>query len=203
MISSLESYLASFSPQIAKQTTPQLDFERNFLILSTVVDKLYSIRSSYGNEPAIRTITLDEAVEKAARCSLILLNKLTKRQKMIHGDCLETNIIHISTHPFDPTLSSSQKSRYYYIRGKILNVFQYFIESAEVNLQKASKLDPTFIDAWIQLGESYYKKGDNESAMFCFQWGLEKVMIYLIFETNTCLLSCNGGHYTTKSYFIC
>jgi tetratricopeptide (TPR) repeat protein len=172
-------YLQSFSQQIANQTTPQLDFDRNFLILSSVVDQLYSIRSSYGTATAKTNITLDETIEKAARCSLILLNKLTKRQKMIHGDCLETKIIHISTHSFDPTLSTSQKSRYYYIRGKILNVFQFFNESAEINLQKATKLDPTLIDAWIQLGESYYKKGNHQSAMFCFQWGLEKVFFIL------------------------
>lgn len=193
------AYFEKFSPEVSGQTTPKLDFNRNYCILNEVVSRLYEIRTSIHSETALHSMNLGEALEKAARRCLQLLNRLTKNRpakrskpKTLQDEQDKDNefetdkkikIDLISTHSFDPTLSSSQKAQYYTLRGKILNVFDGFSEQAEYNLQKATKLDPNLIEAWIHLGESYYKKRDLNSAEYCFRWGMNKVSYFIILET--------------------
>ena len=43
---------------------------------------------------------------------------------------------------------------------------------AEHLLSKAVKLEPNLIDAWIELGECYKKRGDVETAKTCFEGAL-------------------------------
>lgn len=48
---------------------------------------------------------------------------------------------------------------------------QYSKEAEEV-LSRAVKLDPKHVDAWNELGESYWKKDEIEEAKNCFSGAL-------------------------------
>ena len=46
---------------------------------------------------------------------------------------------------------------------------------AEQLLSKAVKLEPNLVDAWIELGECYWKRGDVNTAKTCFEGALSHV----------------------------
>ncbi|KAH3772728.1 hypothetical protein DPMN_174072 [Dreissena polymorpha] len=56
--------------------------------------------------------------------------------------------------------------------GRILNVMPDYDAIAYGHLSKAVKLDPKLVDAWNQLGELYWKKGDINNAKNCFTGAL-------------------------------
>lgn len=89
------------------------------------------------------------------------------------GQITESDLREISVHNFDPTLSSQQKAYYYYLRGRLFNVFDGYNQSAEDNLCKAVKLNPRFVQAWKELGECFWKKGDLDASENCFRWILD------------------------------
>ena len=61
------------------------------------------------------------------------------------------------------------------LRGKILNVLPTHSPESEEALSKAVKLDPKLVEAWNQLGESYWKFGNVASAKNCFTGALNHV----------------------------
>ena len=61
------------------------------------------------------------------------------------------------------------------LRGKALNVLSDYSQGAHDLLSKAVKLDPRLAEAWIQLGESYWKNRDVEGAKNCFVGALNHV----------------------------
>jgi tetratricopeptide (TPR) repeat protein len=86
----------------------------------------------------------------------------------------EGHLDSISIHQFDHTLSNSQKAYYYFQRGKLLGIFNSYHQASEENLFKSIKLDPVNKDAWVCLGECYWKKGDLDKADSCFRWALNE-----------------------------
>ncbi|XP_075768089.1 tetratricopeptide repeat protein 5 [Pelodiscus sinensis] len=58
------------------------------------------------------------------------------------------------------------------LKGKALNVTPDYSPQAEELLSKAVKLDPELVEAWNQLGEAYWKKGDIPAAHTCFSGAL-------------------------------
>ncbi|KAK3085322.1 hypothetical protein FSP39_001450, partial [Pinctada imbricata] len=64
------------------------------------------------------------------------------------------------------------KAVYHMLHGKILNVLPSHSPEAEEALSKAVKLDPKLVEAWNQLGESYWKSGNVTSAKNCFTGAL-------------------------------
>nr|XP_016850882.1 PREDICTED: tetratricopeptide repeat protein 5 [Anolis carolinensis] len=58
------------------------------------------------------------------------------------------------------------------LKGKALNVSPDYNAQAEELLSKAVKLDPELVEAWNQLGEVYWKKGDVSAAHTCFSGAL-------------------------------
>lgn len=66
------------------------------------------------------------------------------------------------------------------LRGRALNVMPNYDKQVEEFLSKAVKLDPKLSEAWIHLGESYWKKGDVKSAHNCFTGSLSHVRILLL-----------------------
>ncbi|XP_053449765.1 tetratricopeptide repeat protein 5 isoform X2 [Nycticebus coucang] len=58
------------------------------------------------------------------------------------------------------------------LTGKALNVTPDYSPKAEELLSKAVKLEPELVEAWNQLGEVYWKKGDVASAHTCFSGAL-------------------------------
>ena len=44
---------------------------------------------------------------------------------------------------------------------------------------KAVKLEPNLVDAWIKLGECYWKRGDVDTAKTCFEGALSHVSSFI------------------------
>jgi uncharacterized protein HemY len=61
------------------------------------------------------------------------------------------------------------------LTGKALNVTPDYSPKAEELLSKAVKLEPKLVEAWNQLGEVYWKKGDVAAAHTCFSGALTHV----------------------------
>lgn len=61
------------------------------------------------------------------------------------------------------------------LTGKALNVTPDYSPKAEELLSKAVKLEPKLVEAWNQLGEVYWKKGDIAAAHTCFSGALTHV----------------------------
>ncbi|XP_043914397.1 tetratricopeptide repeat protein 5 [Protopterus annectens] len=68
---------------------------------------------------------------------------------------------------------SKNKAQYLLLKGKALNVTVDYSPKAEEALAKAVKLDPTLVEAWNQLGEVYWKKGQVVDAKTCFSGALK------------------------------
>lgn len=67
------------------------------------------------------------------------------------------------------------KAQVLMLTGKALNVTPDYSPKAEELLSKAVKLEPTLVEAWNQLGEVYWKKGDVAAAHTCFSGALTHV----------------------------
>ncbi|XP_026939572.1 tetratricopeptide repeat protein 5 isoform X3 [Sagmatias obliquidens] len=64
------------------------------------------------------------------------------------------------------------KAQVLMLTGKALNVTPNYSPKAEELLSKAVKLEPKLVEAWNQLGEVYWKKGDVAAAHTCFSGAL-------------------------------
>lgn len=69
------------------------------------------------------------------------------------------------------------RAKYYYLKGKALNVTERFIPQAEELLTKAVKLEPNLVEAWNELGECYWKNDDIQQAKNCFVGALRHVKL--------------------------
>uniref|UniRef100_T1J2A1 Tetratricopeptide repeat protein 5 OB fold domain-containing protein n=1 Tax=Strigamia maritima TaxID=126957 RepID=T1J2A1_STRMM len=116
-----------------------------------LVDRLYTLKNNYFDDHDI-----SEAAKKNENVSL-LLQKTLDELEVIKDQCETEN-----------------KAKYLLLRGKALNVLSHFNEDALHDLEKAVKLDPKLVEAWNELGECYWKKGDMESAKNCFNGALSK-----------------------------
>ena len=67
------------------------------------------------------------------------------------------------------------KAEFLMLKGKALNVLPDYNPTAQELLSKAVKLDPNLVEAWVQLGEVYWKNGDMEAAKNCFVGALSHV----------------------------
>ena len=72
----------------------------------------------------------------------------------------------------------TNKSEYFMLLGKVLNVTSDYDAKAEEHLAKAVKLDPKLVEAWNQLGEAFWKKGNISGAKNCFAGALTHVSTY-------------------------
>lgn len=71
------------------------------------------------------------------------------------------------------------RAKYYYLKGKALNVTERFTQQAEELLTKAVKLEPNLVEAWNELGECYWKNDDIQQAKNCFVGALRHVKTLL------------------------
>lgn len=74
-----------------------------------------------------------------------------------------------------PAALEVNRPYYYYLKGKLLNIKVTYSSEAESLLSKAIKLDPKIVDAWNELGESYFKANEFAKAQSCFEGGLREV----------------------------
>lgn len=68
-------------------------------------------------------------------------------------------------------------ARYYYLKGRALNVVPKYSKEAEELLSKAIKLDPKLVEAWNELGECYWKNNKINEAVNCFKGALKQVNV--------------------------
>ncbi|GAB2226642.1 hypothetical protein Droror1_Dr00022457 [Drosera rotundifolia] len=121
-----------------------------FLEASNAIDNLYNIRDNFF------TAKPDEKHAKLQQECDLCLNLL-------------------DSIPQEHRKSPIQRARYEYLQGKVLDVFADYKKEAEDHLSKAVKLNPSLVDAWLSLGDCFWKKGDLLSAKNCFVLALKKV----------------------------
>jgi tetratricopeptide (TPR) repeat protein len=71
------------------------------------------------------------------------------------------------------------KAEYLLQRGRALNVMPNYCKESEELLSKAVKLDPKLAEAWVYLGECYWKNNQIELARNCFEGSLSHVSTLL------------------------
>lgn len=115
----------------------------------SIVDELYEFRDSYVEVYGIENCSKKkDDVETRLKAALAQLDHLQ--------------------------LSIDNKAVFFYLRGKVLNITPTFDAHAEECLSKAVKLDPNLIEAWNQLGESYWKNHNVDAASNCFTGAIAK-----------------------------
>ncbi|XP_005412100.1 PREDICTED: tetratricopeptide repeat protein 5 isoform X2 [Chinchilla lanigera] len=112
-----------------------------------LVDQLYSFRDCYFET---------HSVEDAGRKQQDVQEEMEKTLQQM-----------------EEVLGSVQgKAQTLMLTGKALNVTPEYSPKAEELLSKAVKLEPELVEAWNQLGEVYWKKGDVAAAHTCFSGAL-------------------------------
>ncbi|XP_046931327.1 tetratricopeptide repeat protein 5 isoform X2 [Lynx rufus] len=115
--------------------------------LQELVDQLYSFRECYFET---------HGVEDAGRKQQDVREEMEKTLQQM-----------------EEVVGSAQgKAQVLMLTGKALNVTPDYSPKAEELLSKAVKLEPKLVEAWNQLGEVYWKKGDIASAHTCFSGAL-------------------------------
>jgi tetratricopeptide (TPR) repeat protein len=116
-------------------------------------------------EPSSDSSIKSEAVEVGlSNCSLINQNADTRDQDIQR---INYNIDH-----YESQNSIHEKARALYLRGRALNVTTKHDPESERLLSKSVKLEPSFVEAWNELGESYWKREDVDNARICFEGAL-------------------------------
>ena len=79
------------------------------------------------------------------------------------------------------------RARLLYQRGRALNVRGEHSPEAESLLSKAVKLDPAMVEAWNELGEAHWKRGDIDTAKTCFEGAVRLVRLgFVICSSRSC-----------------
>uniref|UniRef100_A0A2K5QJL2 Tetratricopeptide repeat domain 5 n=1 Tax=Cebus imitator TaxID=2715852 RepID=A0A2K5QJL2_CEBIM len=115
--------------------------------LQELVDQLYSFRDCY-----FETHSVEEAGRKQQDVRKEM-EKTLQQMEEVAG-------------------SVQGKAQVLMLTGKALNVTPDYSPKAEELLSKAVKLEPKLVEAWNQLGEVYWKKGDVAAAHTCFKGAL-------------------------------
>ena len=69
---------------------------------------------------------------------------------------------------------SCPKTSLFFYMGKTLNVMPDYSKECEEYLSKVVKRDPSHIEAWNMLGETFWKKGEISAAKDCFEGALKR-----------------------------
>ncbi|CAN7992141.1 unnamed protein product, partial [Ixodes hexagonus] len=115
-------------------------------LFQSVIEDLYCFRDSYYvNNPSASETKKNEDIEDKLRSILASLD----------GN--------------EGSLKKSDRAMYYMLRGKALNIRQQFEVETYEALSRAVKFNPKLVEAWNELGECYWKKGDIVKARNCFE----------------------------------
>ncbi|XP_006007583.1 tetratricopeptide repeat protein 5 [Latimeria chalumnae] len=130
-------------PEQETETPPN----SNSLSLQELVQQLYHFRDHY-----FETHSVEDAGKKQQDVAAEMAKVVKQLEAM--EDC------------------APSKACYLMLKGKALNVTVGYNPKAEEALARAVKLDPGLVEAWNQLGEVYWKKGDVMGAKTCFSGAL-------------------------------
>ncbi|XP_046463732.1 tetratricopeptide repeat protein 5-like [Daphnia pulex] len=120
------------------------------------VEKLYYLRDHYYDSSSSES-SQDQKWDLVKKEMLAMVEK-------IKSTCL-VNDVPSSTHP----------SVFQYLLGRAHNVMPHYDLEAQNYLSSAVKLNPSYVEAWNELGECFWKGGDTLSAKNCFSCALEKL----------------------------
>jgi len=118
--------------------------------LEELVESVYRFRDRYFEDHE-----LEEAVHK--------LSKVREKQSQAVSE--------LKMH--ETRAEQTDRAKYLYLRGKLLNVDPEFSQDAETLLSRAVKLNPRMVCAWNELGESYTRKNDFVNSRICFEGALQ------------------------------
>ncbi|XP_033217459.1 tetratricopeptide repeat protein 5-like [Belonocnema kinseyi] len=134
---------------VAGAKDPNVVKEDPILLLTEKVKSLYLFRDHYFENHAI-----EDAINKNKD-----LEKEMKETLASFDECKGYEI-------------DGARAKYYFLKGKALNVVDRHVPQAEELLSKAVKLEPKLIEAWNELGECYWKNDDIQQAKNCFTGAL-------------------------------
>lgn len=80
------------------------------------------------------------------------------------------------------------RAKYLYIKGRCFNVVPEYDPRALECFSKAVKLNPNMIEAWNELGESYWKNMNIKESLACLEGSLKRVSIVVAVPKH-CLLN--------------
>ncbi|XP_063971795.1 tetratricopeptide repeat protein 5-like [Lytechinus pictus] len=121
----------------------------DFSKIKEAVDALYDFRDHFFERNSI-----DRAVHKAEE----VRQELQKTLSIFDG--------------IDDSIDASSKALVLLQKGRAWNILPNFSQEALDALSRAVKLDPQMVEAWNNLGETYWKKNDVNSAKNCFEGAL-------------------------------
>jgi len=117
--------------------------------LEALVDSIYFFKDHFFESHTLEEAGSKSSLLKTEESSALVTFKETETEAVAHD-----------------------RARYLYLKGRLLNVSGDFSAEAEGLLSKAVKLNPSLVEAWNELGESYMRKFDWATAKTCFEGAL-------------------------------
>lgn len=129
-----------------QSSTPQLD------IIKAAVENLYRFRDHYfENHDVSKAACKNDDVSRELNVVVKLINERKEQ------------------------FERENRALFHYLWGRALNVTPEYDANALDLLKKSVKLDHKLIEAWNELGECFWKKGDIDDAKNCFDGALRKM----------------------------
>jgi len=144
--------------------------------LQVLVEDLYRFRDHFfenhsisraHEKPAMVQDKLSEVLEAMDKLNL---DKDSNNSRGQSGDKEEKAAETAASIAERPELDD--KAKVLYFKGRALNVTTEHNAESERVLSKAVKLEPSFVEAWNELGESYWKRNQVSNAQNCFEGAL-------------------------------
>ncbi|KZS18240.1 Tetratricopeptide repeat protein 5 [Daphnia magna] len=125
--------------------------------LHATVEKLYYLRDHYYDSTSSQS-SQNEKWDLVKKEMIMVVEKIKSLGLADVADVTST------IHPSIPQ----------YLLGRAHNVMPEYDCEAQNYLSSAVKLNPSYVEAWNELGECFWKGGDTASAKNCFTCALEK-----------------------------
>lgn len=139
------------------------------MLFQEQVEELYKFRDRY-----FENHNLEDAINRNSDTK-IRLDVVLAQFKQYEGSSMYINYRDDIKCNILESEVKSNCAKYYYLKGRALNVVPSYSKEAEDLLSKAIKLDPKLVEAWNELGESYWKNNKITEAINCFNGALKHV----------------------------
>nr|XP_022337699.1 tetratricopeptide repeat protein 5-like isoform X2 [Crassostrea virginica] len=146
-------------------------------IITKAVDDLYKFRDHF-----VENHGIEKAAQKTEEVNKLMTETLKTLEN--HKDSIK------------------DKAVFYMLQGKTLNVLPSHSPEAEETLSKAVKLDPKLVEAWNQLGENYWKKGNVPLAKNCFTGALNHSKNKISLRNLSMVLRQIGGNPSERAKLV-
>ncbi|WP_165024352.1 AAA family ATPase [Dysgonomonas sp. ZJ279] len=96
---------------------------------------------------------------------------IRKKLNVING--LKTKNTNLKNKLYEQTETLKKYAKEYYLMGNECIVAYKDYRAAQANFNKALDLDPTYLDAWVRKGVTYYDQEDYHESLKCFNRAVE------------------------------